>query len=140
MIFGLGKVSGDLACFGIHCVKLRIEAAFLHELLMRSLLLDAVFRQYPDDIGITDRSQTVRNRKGRTAVGELFKGLLDQTLAFIIQGTCGFIKNEDGRILQETTGYGDALFLAARKLDTALAAPARRAASITSSRVAFFLP
>ena len=49
------------------------------------------------------------------------KGLLHGGLAFRIQGARGLVQHEDGTVGQHGAGDGDALALAARELDAALA-------------------
>ena len=47
---------------------------------------------------------------------QVFQGLLHQMFAFVVQGGGGFIQNQDGRVLQEHPGNGNALLLAAGEL------------------------
>ena len=53
-------------------------------------------------------------------MGQLFKALAHQDLAFVVQCAGGLVQNEDGRVLQEHPRNGDALLLSAGELDTAL--------------------
>ena len=43
-----------------------------------------------------------------------------QDLALVVQGAGGLVQDQDGRVLQEDAGDGDALLLAAGELDAAL--------------------
>ncbi len=90
------------------------------------------FRMGPllDDPAPVDHDQPVEGRDGREPVGdghhglalhERRKRLLDRRLDLRIEGGGRLVEHQDGRVLQDHPGDGDALALAARELDAALA-------------------
>ena len=81
---------------------------------------NALFAQHQDAVVILDGGQAVGNGQGGAAVGQFFQALAHQDLALVVQCTGGLVQNQDGRVLQEHTGNGDALLLAAGQLDAAL--------------------
>ena len=60
-----------------------------------------------------DGTETVGHNKRRPSLHQPVQFLLDQGLAFRIQGRGGFIQNQDGSILQESAGNRYTLPLAA---------------------------
>ena len=113
---------------------------------MGTLFHDALLAQHKDTVVVLDGGQAVGDGQGGAAVRQLFKALPHKDLALVVQCAGGFVQNQDGRVLQEYPGNGDALLLSAGQLDAALAhigvvsAPARRAAASISCRVAPGLP
>ena len=81
---------------------------------------DALFAQHKDAVVILDGGQAVGDGQGGAAMGQLFKALAHQDLAFVVQCAGGLVQNEDGRVLQEHPRNGDALLLSAGELDTTL--------------------
>ena len=72
-------------------------------------------------IRVANGAQSVRDDEGSAALHETIERLLDETLGFSIHGSGGFVENEDGRIFQQRSRDGDALFFADAELHTALA-------------------
>ena len=96
----------------------RLESAslFLREFVVGAGFNDVSgFYDY-NAVGTADCAEPVGDGDCRTAMRERFEGLLDETFAFIVEGTGGFVEHEDCRISQNSTSDGDALALAARKL------------------------
>ena len=84
-------------------------------------LFDALRAQHEDAVVILDGGQAVGDGQGSAAVGQLLEALAHQDLALVVEGAGGLVEDEDGRVLQEDPGDGDALLLTARELDAALA-------------------
>ena len=82
---------------------------------MRSPFFDAVLCDDDDLIGVPDGGEPVGDGDRGAVPGEFFQALLDPALALVVQGARGLVEDEDGRILQEYAGDGDALFLPAGK-------------------------
>ena len=51
--------------------------------------------------------------KGGAAFHEAFERFLDEHFGFGIDGRCGFVQDEDTRVVEDGAGDGDALFFAA---------------------------
>ena len=119
MLFSYDLRHADV--FGIHGVQLGVQAALLHQLLMGALLLDAVLGEHPDDRGVADGGQAVGDGEGGAAVRELFKRLLHQAFAFVVQGAGRLVQDQDRWVFEEHAGDGNALLLAAGQLYAALA-------------------
>ncbi|MCY1291635.1 hypothetical protein D9M70_408320 [compost metagenome] len=73
-----------------------------------------------DTVGVLHRGQAVGDHQGGAAAHQGRQGLLDQMLAFRVQGTGGFIQQQDWGIHQQRASNGQALPLAAGQADTAL--------------------
>src|SRR5580700_1615517 len=63
----------------------------------------------------------MRNDKGRAALHEVAKAMLNHRLALGVERACGFIENEDARVGEDGARDGQTLALASGELDTALA-------------------
>ena len=83
--------------------------------------LDALGTEDEDAVVILDGGQAVGDGQGGAAVGQLLKAAAHQDLALVVEGAGGLVKDEDGRVLEEDAGNGDALLLAAGELAAALA-------------------
>ena len=53
------------------------------------------------------------DRKSGAAFHEAFKGVLDEHFGFGVNRRCGFVQDEDARVVEDGAGYGYALFFAA---------------------------
>jgi hypothetical protein len=65
--------------------------------------------------GAADRGQTMGDDEDRTAGHQVGKRDLHQRLAFRVECRCGFIQDENRRVLEQRPGDGDALPLSARE-------------------------
>ena len=88
---------------------------------MGALFHDSLLAQHKDTVVVLDGGQTVGDGQCGAAMSQLFKALSHKDFALVIQCAGGFVQNQDGRVLQENPGNGDALLLSAGQLDTALA-------------------
>ena len=90
-----------------------VDSLFLNQFLMGTPFGDAVVRDDQNLIRSVDGGQPVGDGDGGAVFGEHIQALLNPALAFVVQCAGGFIQNQDGRILQEYAGDGNALLLAA---------------------------
>lgn len=99
-----------------------IYAAFYGDETFKVARLDnlALFEHYTT-ICVLDGGQPVGDRNCCSAFGCLFQGSLYDALATYIYGTGGFVKYEDGGLLYDGSGNGNALTLSAGEPGTALA-------------------
>ena len=95
----------------LHIIVVGVYASFCEQAFMCPPLCDPVFGDDDDLIRAPDRGQPVSDGDGRPVFGKLFQTLLNPALAFVVKGACRFIQDQDGRVFQEDTGNGDALFL-----------------------------
>ena len=63
-----------------------VYASFFNELVVRALLLDAVFGKYYDSVCIANGRKAVGNCNCRAALCEFGKRFLHVVLAFVIEG------------------------------------------------------
>ena len=69
--------------------------------------------QDADPGGPLDGGQAVGDHQGGAVLHEHLQGLLDRPLTFGVQGAGGLVQDQDGRILEQGPGDGQALALAA---------------------------
>ena len=80
--------------------ELAIGRTVRHELLVGPLV--PVMIHHHDAMGLSNRGQAVRNNQDATAHGRLIHGVLDQPFGFGVQGTGGFVKNEQLGMAEES--------------------------------------
>ena len=88
---------------------------------MAALLDDAAVIDDEDDVGADDGREAVGDRQDGAALGQAFQGLLDGALGLGVHARGRFVEDEDGRVLEQGAGDGDALLLAAGEAVAALA-------------------
>lgn len=88
---------------------------------MRALFDDAVARQHQDAVGMADGRQAMGDDQRGSPVRQAQQRLLHRPFALIVERAGRLVEDQNLRILEEGAGDGDALALAARKLDAALA-------------------
>lgn len=113
----------SLLCFHSH--KLSLDKLFVgtfesNELVVGSTLNDLTLVQDDDLIGILDGTQAMSdNDDGLLAhSNQLVEGRLHLMLTLRVQGTGGFVQEENLRLADQSTSDGYTLLLPARKLDT----------------------
>src|SRR3712207_1723191 len=79
------------------------------------------FIKYANLIGILDSRQAVSNGNSGARLHQTFQSLLYQTFRLRIQSRSSFVQNQNGGILQNGTGYADALSLTSGKLAATVA-------------------
>ena len=57
--------------------------------------------------------EAMGNDEGGAILREAIKGFLNQCLGFDVHRRCSFIKDEDGGVFKQCSGYGEALFFTA---------------------------
>ena len=87
---------------------------------MGALLLDSAVADDQNAGGVADGGQAVGDDERGTALGQIIKGVLDLGFGDGIQGRGGLVQNQNGRILQENPGDGNALLLSTGEQGAAL--------------------
>ena len=98
-----------------------INAFLCQQFLVAALFLNAGFAQHQNAVSVFDGGQAVGNRQRGATLGQLIQALPNQNLTLVVQRACGFVQQQDGRVLQKYPRNADALFLPAGKLDPAFA-------------------
>ena len=62
-------------------------------------------------VGTLDGAQSVGNNHRCAASKQFVEGLLNQFLAFGVEGTCGLVEDENLGVLEHSTGYAESLAL-----------------------------
>ena len=103
--------------------KLFVEAVKLNKLIMGALLNDVALTENNNLVSVDDGAQTVsNNHNGLVALSDqLVQGLLDLELRLSIEGASSFIKEQNTRLADKSSGNCDALLLTAGEFKTALA-------------------
>ena len=87
---------------------------------MTPLLDDLPSIEYDDAVGVPNGRKTVRNDDDRAPLANSLHVLLDDALGLVIEGTGGFVEDENARVADQRSSYGDALTLASRQGRTML--------------------
>ena len=69
-----------------------------------------------DEFGARDRRKAVGGQEGRPSDHHSLKRIEDDRLCLRVDRRCRFVEDEDGRVLQESTGNRDPLTFAAGEL------------------------
>mgnify|MGYP000687891786 CR=1 FL=1 len=85
---------------------------------MSTPLGDTAILHHQDLIRVLDGSQPVGDGEDRLPLGQGGQGLLDQVLVLRVHAGGGLVQDDDGRVLQNGPGDGDALTLSAGELLT----------------------
>ena len=97
-----------------------VDAIVPQEGIRRAVLHEAALLQHEDAIEAAHRGQAVRDGDDGAAVHEAAERLADQLLRFAVERRGRLIEQQQGRVLQEGAGDGDALPLSARQADAAI--------------------
>ncbi len=81
---------------------------------MCALFFDSLVSQYKNPFGIPDRGQTMSDDKRSAMSRQFLQRILDDSFAFIVQGTGRFIEDQHRRVFQEHPRNTQALLLPAR--------------------------
>ena len=98
-----------------------IDAAPCHQDLVAAALHDPALVQHEDAVGVDHAGEAMCHDEDRPSAHEAREGVLDHRLVLRIDRRERLVEQQDRRIPQERAGDGDALALAARKADAALA-------------------
>jgi len=96
-------------------MELVVESPFFEEFGVGAALGHAAVVEEEDPVGVFDGGQPMGDHNDRPVLHQFFDGVLDQFFRGGVQGTGGFVQNEDGRILQEGAGDGQPLLLPSGK-------------------------
>ena len=92
-----------------------------HQLVVAPQLGDAAVVDHDDAVGVAHGREAVGDDEGGASVHQVGEGLLDEVLALRVEGGGGLVEDEDGGVVQDGAGDGEALLLAAGEPDAALA-------------------
>ena len=95
--------------------EIGVLAVFFDQRLVRPHFDDLGIFHHDDAIGIFNRRKTVSDRKARAALHQVIECILDVTFTFAIQGTRGFVQNQNRCVFQNGASNRDALLLTARE-------------------------
>lgn len=79
------------------------------------------FIEHADFVGVLDGGKAVGDGNGGAGLHEPFERFLHEAFAFGVECRGGFVEDEDGRILEDGAGDGDALALSAGEAAAAVA-------------------
>src|SRR5690606_8375459 len=120
---GRRGIVGSVGCFGqrLPIIQFTVVGRCGIKLLVRAVGDDAAGVEDEDARGTADRAETVRDHERGAAAHELVERRLNLRLALAVERAGGFVQDEDGRVLEEGAGDGDALALSAGEGGAALA-------------------
>src|SRR3954451_10641025 len=90
-----------------------IAAAASQQIVVQAALDDLAALDHQNGVGVHDGVQAVGDHDGGAVLAKMVDRLLHGFFGFRIQRGSGFIEQDDRRILDQRTRYGDALALAA---------------------------
>ena len=91
------------------------------QLRVRAAFDDPALVEHDDLVGIDDGREAVGDDDRRAAARDAVERLLDRRLGAAVERAGRFVEDQDRRVLEQGAGDRDALLLAARKLEPALA-------------------
>ena len=92
-----------------------VIAAEAHQLEVRSRFSDAAILQHYNSVGVNDRGQPVRDNERGATFHQVVQSFLDEGFRFGIERRGGFVEDQDGWVLQNGAGDGDALAFSGRE-------------------------
>ena len=96
--------------------QLAVTPTTLHQLIVGSSIDHNSFLKNHDAIGLLNRGQTVGDHQDRSSLHRLLQTELDGSLGFSIEGTGGFIQQQQRWIAKHCPGNGDSLKLSTRNI------------------------
>ena len=118
---GFNDIAIVLALCGLGAHQPAIGAVAADQLGMPAAFDDMALVEDEDAVGADDARQPVREDQGRASCRQAVDRLLDHRLVLRVHRGERFVENEDRRIPQQRPGDRQALALAARQQDPALA-------------------
>ena len=97
----------------LHVVEAFVVAVFGDEFIVLAAFNYLTFVDDVDDVGILDGGEAMGNGDGGAGLHQAVEGFLHQVLAFGVEGGCGLIEDEDGRVFEDGSGYAYTLPLTA---------------------------
>ena len=95
---------------------MRIKTVICNQIFVGSLFYDATVLHDENLVGVPDGRETMGDDQRSPAAHQVRERILNQPLAFGVECGCGFVEDQDRRILEHGPRDGDALPLAARQL------------------------
>lgn len=90
-----------------------VEPVNSNQLIVRALLNDLAVIDHKNLVGMAHSFQPVGDHDDRLVVGQFCNGLHQLLFVFRVNIGCGFVQNDDRRVLHNRPGDGNALVLAA---------------------------
>ena len=97
----------------LHVVEAFVVTVFGDEFVVLTAFDYFTFVEDVDDVGVLDGGKAMGDGDGGAGLHQSVEGFLNEVLAFGVEGGGGFVKDEDGRVLEDGTGDADALPLSA---------------------------
>ena len=107
--------------FALELDKLEVSALLRHELSVPALLVDGALLDDGDRVCVLDGGQAVRNHDGGPPHHDAVQRVLHNLLRLRVQRARRLVQQQNGGVLDDGAGDGDALLLPARELQAALA-------------------
>src|SRR5436190_2380602 len=98
-----------------------VDAITAQKRFRRAVLQETTFLEDQDSIEVAHRRKAMRNGDDGAAAHEAAQRLADQLFAVAIQRRGRLVEQEEGRVLEEGAGDGDALSLTSRETEAAVA-------------------
>ena len=114
-----GGVPGRAAHLALN--EAAIQAVIPRQMIRRPVLHDSSGLQHDDAVEIAHRRQPMRDGDHGAPAHQAAERFADRFLGFAVERRGGLVEQQDRRVLQERARNGDALALAARQLDAAVA-------------------
>src|SRR5262249_60862949 len=111
---GLGVLRRQVELTELELVELAVLAAARHQLAVRAALDDLPVRHDDDAVGTAHRRQAMRHHQRRAIDHEALERLLHEPFRLRVEGRGGLVEDQDGRVLEDRAGDGQALALPAR--------------------------
>ena len=92
-----------------------------HQFVVGAGFADGAVAKHDDDIGVADGGEPVRDDEAGAALHQFLERLLHEPFAFGVERAGRLVEDQDGRVLEQRAGDGDALALAAGDFDAPLA-------------------
>lgn len=83
---------------------------------MRAVFNDATFFDGDDPVALAHGGKAVGDDDHCSALDDLAHAVLNDTLAFVVEGARGFVEDQDAGIGDQGAGNGDALLLTSTHL------------------------
>src|SRR5258708_1190007 len=111
----------DLLILVLQLIQLEVNPALGQELLVRSHFADLAFVHDDDFVGALHRRKPVRDDQRRAPFDHTAQRVAYAEFGFGIYARCGFVQNQNLRIVRQGAGEGDELLLAGGERRSALA-------------------
>ena len=106
---------------GLMLYKLLEQSIFIYQLIKRAQLNNFTTIQHRYEVCILYCWQPMRYDNDRAILHDPFKCLLNQILRRSVQSRGRFVQEQDARVAQDSSSYGDSLLLTPAQIDAPLA-------------------